>query len=111
MITMPINKLKLLFLVGLIIHQADLQPQQAILPGDDVVDILATDVYTENFNKKNYDQLLSLAKSKPIALGEVGKLPPVEILKAQTRWTWFMLWVDPSGLFTDIKSARTIYEC
>jgi mannan endo-1,4-beta-mannosidase len=79
-------------------------------PGDDVVDILATDVYTENFNQKNYDQLLALAKNKPIALGEVGRLPSVEVLTAQPRWTWFMLWGDPSGLFADIKAAKATYE-
>ncbi|MGK9475832.1 glycoside hydrolase family 26 protein [Melioribacter sp. OK-6-Me] len=68
-------------------------------PGDDVVDILATDVYSEGFNQENYEELLELAKNKPIALGEVGALPSSDILEAQPRWVWFMHWSDPySGI-------------
>ena len=83
-------------------------------PGDDVVDILATDVYSEGFNEMNYNQLLALAKNKPIALGEVGSVPSVEKLKEQPRWTWFMLWDDPPGwpniddYFENYKSDETI---
>ena len=82
-------------------------------PGDDYVDILATDVYTEGFNRKNYDELLALAKDKPIALGEVGALPPLDTLKSQLRWTWFMLWGEPGGGFGDFqrfKNFRDVYE-
>lgn len=68
-------------------------------PGDDVVDILAIDAYTEGFNRSNYDQLLALAKEKPIALGEVGRLPSPDTLRNQPRWTWFMSWGDPSGFW------------
>jgi mannan endo-1,4-beta-mannosidase len=63
-------------------------------PGADVVDILATDVYDNDFAKSDYDGLLALAKGKPIALGEVGAPPPVAALDQQPRWTWFMLWGD-----------------
>ena len=80
-------------------------------PGDDVVDILATDVYTEGFNTTNYEQLLALAGDKPIALGEVGQVPSVEILRSQPRWTWFMLWCEPGGLDAEgFKNFRAIYE-
>lgn len=64
-------------------------------PGDDVVDVLATDVYTEKFSKKNYEALLELAGGKPIALGEVGETPPDSVLRKQPQWAWFMLWHDP----------------
>lgn len=61
-------------------------------PGADVVDILATDVYSEGFNQLNYDQLTALAGNKPVALGEVGRPPSLEILESQPKWTWFMRW-------------------
>lgn len=61
-------------------------------PGHDVVDALATDVYTEAFDQGNYDELLELAWDKPIGLGEVGPTPTVETLRKQPRWTWFMIW-------------------
>jgi mannan endo-1,4-beta-mannosidase len=76
-------------------------------PGDDVVDILATDVYSEGFNRENYDELLELAKDKPIALGEVGAVPSSKILEEQPRWVWFMLWGDPFG---GIQSNRQFFE-
>jgi mannan endo-1,4-beta-mannosidase len=69
---------------------------ETFYPGDDVVDILATDVYRGGFAQKDYDQLLALARGKPMALGEVGAPPSVEILRLQPRWAWFMIWHDPS---------------
>ncbi|MDZ7261401.1 MAG: glycoside hydrolase family 26 protein [candidate division KSB1 bacterium] len=79
-------------------------------PGHDIVDILATDVYTEGFNQKNYDELLALAGDKPIALGEVGMIPTPEILRSQPRWVWFMSWGDPSGFWREWKTFLTTYE-
>jgi len=79
-------------------------------PGDDVVDILATDVYTEGFNRMNYDQLLELAKGKPIALGEVGSVPPIDTLRNQPRWTWFMVWGDGGGGFMGFQNFGTVYD-
>ncbi|MFI5193265.1 MAG: glycoside hydrolase family 26 protein [Chitinophagales bacterium] len=78
-------------------------------PGDDVVDIITTDVYTQGFDQENYDQITRLAGNKPIALGEVGALPSPEILKAQPRWAWFMNWGDPGGKsFDTYKSSQVI---
>lgn len=80
-------------------------------PGHDVVDVLATDVYTEDFNRRNYEELLKLAGSKPIALGEVGELPTLEKLKDQPRWVWFMAWAEPgSTRAATQRSYRDIYE-
>jgi mannan endo-1,4-beta-mannosidase len=61
-------------------------------PGDAYVDVLAADVYHEDWKQSHHDELLALAKGKPIALGEVGNPPPGETLAAQPKWTWFMLW-------------------
>ena len=70
----------------------NVDPYDAYYPGADVVDILATDVYQGGFAEADYRQLLALAQGKPIALGEVGQPPPVEVLVKQPGWTWFMLW-------------------
>jgi mannan endo-1,4-beta-mannosidase len=53
-------------------------------------------VYRNGFARDDYEQLLAVAGGKPIALGEVGMPPTLEILRAQPRWTWFMLWGGPS---------------
>ena len=63
-------------------------------PGHEYVDILATDVYHFDYEQKDYEQLLKLAEGKPIALGEVGQLPKINILEAQPKWSWFMVWSD-----------------
>ena len=62
-------------------------------PGDDVVDILATDVY-KKYKDSDYERLLKLGKGKPIALGEIGPFPTPKYLKAHPRWVWFMCWTD-----------------
>jgi mannan endo-1,4-beta-mannosidase len=80
-------------------------------PGDDVVDVLATDVYRGGFADEDYEQLLALAGERPIALGEVGYLPTPEKLRQQPCWTWFMAWGEPVGEWSDGKSLRENYEC
>ena len=88
--------------------KAGVDRHDAYYPGESLVDILATDVYTTGFNTKNYQQLLELAGDKPIALGEVGALPDKKTLRQQPRWTWFMLWGDPGD--GDGKSFRAGYH-
>jgi len=83
---------------------------QDCYPGDDVVDILATDVYRRGFAQEDYEQLLDLAGDRPIALGEVGRLPSTEILEQQPRWTWFMLWGDPSSMWADRENFLATYQ-
>lgn len=85
-------------------------PHDTYYPGDDVVDVLATDVYTEGFNKENYDQMLVLARDKPIALGEVGRVPSPDVIKNQPRWTWFMQWGDPGGSREGFREYLDVYE-
>ena len=61
-------------------------------PGGEYVDVLAADVYRNDYRPSHHDNLLSLADGRPIALGEVGQLPTPEILATQPRWAWFMPW-------------------
>lgn len=60
-------------------------------PGQRYVDVVSYDDYRE-LSDRYYYELLDLAEGKPIALGEVGVPPSPEILKAQPRWAWFMVW-------------------
>lgn len=69
-------------------------PYEAFYPGEDYVDILATDVYRGNYQQSDYDALRQLAHGKLIALGEVGKMPTPEQLRDQPEWVWFMTWVN-----------------
>ena len=87
----------------------NVDPYLTYFPGDDVVDIFATDVYSEGYNQENYDQILALAGNKPIALGEVGNMPTLEKIKSQPRWTWFMSWGEPGGFGRDFRSLFEVY--
>jgi mannan endo-1,4-beta-mannosidase len=89
----------------------NVDPYDMYYPGDDVVDILSTDIYHTRFAKEQYDQLLALAKNKPIALAEVGAAPSPDILKEQPRWTWFMLWGDPPDGGPNAETLRAVYNC
>ncbi|MFA7421862.1 MAG: glycosyl hydrolase [Melioribacteraceae bacterium] len=63
-------------------------------PGDEYWDIMAFDVYSDGFNKKWYDYILTIAKDKPIAIGECEKLPSIAMLQQQPRWVFFMAWAE-----------------
>jgi mannan endo-1,4-beta-mannosidase len=76
-------------------------------PGHEFVDVLATDVYHFDYEQKDYEQLLTLAKGKPIALGEVGQLPKTNILEAQPKWSWFMVW---SGWLLTANTEERVKE-
>ncbi len=85
-------------------------PYDRCYPGDDVVDILATDVYRSGFAQSEYEQLLELAAGKPVALREVGAVPGPEILESQSMWAWFMCWGTPSGRWGQYQEFKAIYE-
>ncbi len=61
-------------------------------PGDEYLDLLALDVYGNDFNPSYYDSLVALSKGKPLVLGEVGNLPSVEILQKQPLWSYYVIW-------------------
>ena len=67
-------------------------PYSDFYPGDEYVDILAADVYRSDYKQSHHDDLLALAKGKPIALGEVGQIPTPEIVASQPKWAWYMPW-------------------
>jgi mannan endo-1,4-beta-mannosidase len=61
-------------------------------PGNEYVDILAADVYRNDYKQSHHDDLFELGAGKPIALGEVGNVPTLEIMEKQPNWSWFMPW-------------------
>lgn len=64
-------------------------------PGDDYVDVASLDVWYKNYpSTADYQQLQSIAGSKPIALAEMGKIPDASLLTGQTRWSYFMMWSE-----------------
>ena len=73
---------------------SNVKPYEGFYPGADYIDIIATDFYSGNYEKGDYEKLLKLANGKPIAIGECGILPTPEILKKQNKWAWFMCWCE-----------------
>ncbi|WNS41272.1 glycosyl hydrolase [Paenibacillus sp. MMS20-IR301] len=62
-------------------------------PGLDKVDILAADIYNDDFKQSYYENLLKLAGGKPIGIGESGELPdPVILSQTQSKWVYTMTW-------------------
>lgn len=79
-------------------------------PGHDYVDVLATDVYIFDYEQRDYEELLALAEGRVVALGEVGELPKPEILEAQPRWAWFMVWASWLETHNTLERVMTIYN-
>ncbi|WP_425280421.1 PA14 domain-containing protein [Paenibacillus camerounensis] len=68
-------------------------PYELTYPGADKVDVLAVDIYNNDFLNKYYDSLLSLAAGKPIGIGENGEMPSIAKLKlSQQKYAFMMNW-------------------
>lgn len=68
-------------------------PYKNYYPGEDKVDILAADIYDNDFKQSYYEDLLKLADGKPIGIGESGQLPSPEVLSStQNKWVYMMTW-------------------
>ena len=78
-------------------------------PGPQYVDVLTIDVYGP-FNPDYYTSMLALAAGKPIALGEVGAAPTPEILAAQPRWAYFMVWSNLIDFSNTPEALTTLYH-
>ncbi len=61
-------------------------------PGNQFLDMLAIDIYSNDFNQSYYDGLITLSKGKPITLGEVGNPPANEIIEKQPNWSYWVVW-------------------
>ncbi|MCW7540859.1 glycosyl hydrolase [Aquabacterium sp. A7-Y] len=66
-------------------------------PGNDYWDLLSLDVYGTDgrgYTQDKYDALVAASGGKPIAIGEMQRLPTPQELAAQPRWTFFMGWAE-----------------
>ena len=80
-------------------------------PGNNYWDLLALDFYTkEMYSKSKYEEICKTAGSKPIAIGECGKIPSPEILRAQPKWTFFMAWSDLIFKQNDLQLIKDVYN-
>ncbi|ROS71852.1 mannan endo-1,4-beta-mannosidase [Curtobacterium sp. PhB130] len=78
-------------------------------PGHDVVDVLAVDIYANDFRQDHHDGLVALADGRPVALGEVGTMPSPAVLAEQPQWTWFMTWTDFLTTGNDRHDVRDLF--
>ncbi len=78
-------------------------------PGKEYVDVFSVDNYGE-FKQVYYDDILALAGSKPIALGEVGGVPSPTVLKQQPKWTWFMTWSEFVEFATPLEQLQATFN-
>lgn len=68
-------------------------PYAAYYPGADKLDVLAADIYNNDYKQSYYEDLLALAEGKPIGIGESGQLPNPEVLtEKQNKWVYMMTW-------------------
>ncbi|MEI2396264.1 glycosyl hydrolase, partial [Paenibacillus phytohabitans] len=68
-------------------------PYALTYPGADKVDVLAADIYENDYMNKYHDGLLALANGKPIAIGENGQMPSTAKLQlSQKNWVYMMSW-------------------
>ncbi len=87
----------------------DAGPIAGYYPGSQYVDVLTIDIYGE-FMPEYQTEMITLAAGKPIAMGEVGAAPTPEILAAQPRWTYFMVWSQLVDLSNTPDSLNAIYH-
>ncbi len=75
-------------------------------PGHDAVDVLAMDIYNNDYRDTYYNKLLKLSGGRPIAIGENGELPDMQMLRdKQPKYVYFMTW---SQYLTDKNSISGI---
>ncbi len=78
-------------------------------PGDDVVDMIGLDIYTDPSSSMSgqwYDVLAQYNGRKMIALSESGTLPNADLMDAYgIAWSYFSMWKDD---FLDDFSAQQI---
>lgn len=80
-------------------------------PGDDVVDIISTDIYNNAdlmTNNDEFEYVNSVANGrKMVALAETGKLQDFDAsFEAGATWLYFMQWYDDDGSSTFMPGSK-----
>lgn len=79
-------------------------------PGNDYWDIFAVDIYNSDyFTEYKYNQALSVAGNKPIAIGECDKLPTAQQLEEQPRWSFVMSWAELTFSHNTNSEIQNLY--
>jgi mannan endo-1,4-beta-mannosidase len=84
-------------------------PIPEYFPGTQYVDLLTEDIYGK-FEQSYYNDMLTLAAGKPIALGEVGAVPAPEVLAQQPKWIYFMVWSNLVEFANPVANLQAIYN-
>ncbi|MFJ5657411.1 glycosyl hydrolase [Streptomyces microflavus] len=64
-------------------------------PGNQYADVVSLDVwYKSHPSSADYQQMRTIAGTKPMAIGEIGKMPTAAMLQSQPQWAWFMMWSE-----------------
>lgn len=79
-------------------------------PGPEMVDILAVDIYDNDFKQVYYDEIVRLANGKPVAIGESDKLPGDEILRKQPKWVYVSTWGKMITENNTVREIRAFYD-
>lgn len=82
-------------------------------PGDEYIDIIGADSYSDGANEKLYRSVEKIADGKmPICFHECGRIPTVKQLKdGKADWVWFMTWhTEYITDGNDIDDLKNIYN-
>lgn len=82
-------------------------------PGDDVVDIVAVDLYGRDADPAAAWRELSgqFGATKPLAVSESDRLPdPQQMIASGQRWAWFSVWSDEHLRDYSPADIRAVYS-
>ncbi|NRF89443.1 glycosyl hydrolase [Paenibacillus frigoriresistens] len=78
-------------------------------PGENKVDVLAVDIYDNDYHPDYYAKIVELANGKPVAVGENGELPSGTILNEQPKWAYLMTWGKMLAENNNLQEIATFY--
>lgn len=74
-------------------------------------DVAALDVYDKSgYTDEKYKIMQEACDGKPIAIGECEKLPTADILLAQPKWTFFMVWSELEFQGNTLDEIKAIHN-
>ncbi len=85
-------------------------------PGDDYVDVISVDVYLQEYEATDYEEVYRLLVEntgcrKVAALAEVGYLPDIKQLQeSRIPWAYFMLWSKEFCIGEQYNTVETMKE-
>ncbi|PJI93578.1 glycosyl hydrolase [Luteimicrobium subarcticum] len=81
-------------------------------PGSSYVDVVTLDAWYKAYpSASDYQQIQSIAGSKPIAIAEMGTMPTEAFLASQPKWSSFMIWSEQlQGSNTNAAIQSTYFD-